>query len=244
MTQPSTTDRPPEPQPLDVRRDGLRIPTSLWSPRGAARGIVLACHGGGGHKQCSAMVDIARECTKADLAVLAIDGPVHGERRADGNLDPDLAKESFRRAWLAGVGRTDVGKDFSAALDALLTHAEFEGLPVAYVGVSMGTAYGIPLLASDTRIRAAAIGQWGLDYPASEHLADFAERIRCKVWFNEQLADAVFDHAGTMRLFESIASADKRLVAYPGPHQALRGQRLSDAIGFLADALSSAHVSQ
>lgn len=53
-----------------------------------------------------------------------------------------------------------MARDLSAALDALLVErTELGELPIGYIGVSMGTAYGIPLLASEAHIRAAAIGQ-------------------------------------------------------------------------------------
>jgi len=221
---------------LRVLRQGVQVPASVWIPE-KLKGIVLACHGGSGHKEARSVLAIARAFLPLQIAVLAIDGPVHGDRRSDGNLDPATAKESFRAAWRAGVGRTDMAQDFSAALDALLEDGRFANLPIGYVGVSMGTAYGIPFLAADARIGVAAIGLWSSTYPASEHLTEHARRMRCRVWFTQQLDDELFDRSGTAELFEAIGSADKRLVAYPGPHRELEGGRLAEAVTFVASHL-------
>jgi hypothetical protein len=127
--------------------------------------------------------------------------------------------------------------EMGAALDAFLALPGCARLPVGYVGVSMGTAYGIPLLASDRRIGAAAIGLWGINYPGSEHLVGHARNILCPVWFTQQWNDQTFDREGTFALFDAIGASDKRLVAYPGPHRELEAERLSDAIAFLASRL-------
>lgn len=221
----------------DIVRAGSRIPTSLWLPQAPPKALLLACHGGGGHKEAKGIQAYVNAFLSMGIAVLSIDGPVHGERRADGCLDPDAAKASFREAWRAGVGRIDVAHDFSFALDAASKMPELSGLPVGYIGVSMGTAYGIPLLALDKRITAAVLGMWGLNYPASDHLRDYARQVRCKVWFNQQWDDELFDRPGTAELFDAIGSTDKRLLAYPGPHKELSGERLSEAVRFLSLSL-------
>lgn len=226
----------PAPARLIVQRDGVDVPAIAWLPEDP-RGIVLTCHGGSGHKASPGVLALARECQARRLAVLSCDGPVHGERRADGNLDPTAARASFREAWREGVGRTSMAEDMVAALDILQRRPELTALPVGYIGVSMGTAYGLPLLARDRRIRAAAIGLWSTSYAASEHLAGFAADVACAVWFTQQWNDEFFDREGTFALFDAIGSTDKRLVAYPGPHRELEGARLSDAVGFVADRL-------
>ncbi len=226
-----------QPERLVVTRNGVAIPACVWKPAGPSRGIVLACHGGSGHKQSPAIVAIASTLTRSGLAVLAIDGPVHGERRLDGDMTAPTAIASFHEAWRAGVGRLDIGEDFSAALDELTKDPTFAALPVGYIGVSMGTAYGIPLLARDRRIEAAAIGMWSMTDPESGHLADYARLVRCPVWFTQQWNDEYCDRAGTAALFDAIGSADKRLVASPGPHRALEGERLADATAFIAQRL-------
>ncbi len=224
-------------QPLEVMRNGERVPAVYWMPDDGHQGTVLALHGGSGHKLSPAILAIVQACLHFKLAVLAIDGPVHGDRRSDGNLDSNVARDAFRRAWREGVGRTSIAADWQAVLDAWLARPANSTLPVGYVGVSMGTAYGIPLLANEPRIRAAVLGLWGTTYAASEHLASFAACIQCPVWFTMQWDDELFDHAGTFELFDAIGCANKRLVAYPGPHRELEGERLDDAIQFVAKQL-------
>lgn len=228
----------PPPTPLNVVREGAKIPAIYWTPEVPERGIVLACHGGSGHKLSPPILAIAQTCLPLGLAVLAIDGPVHGERRTDGNLDPAVARQSFREAWRAGVGRSSMAHDMRAALDALLALPAHAGKPVGYIGVSMGTAYGLALLAEEPRIEAAAIGLWGSTYAASEHLPGQAALARCAVWFTVQWNDEFFDRESSLALFDAIGSADKRLVAYPGPHKELEGERLRDAVAFLANRLA------
>lgn len=231
------TDLPPH-QTLAVTAGGHTIPTVYWSPPGRpSRGVVLACHGGSSHKLSRAILAIVQTCLPLGLTVLAIDGPVQGERRADGNLDPTVARQSFREAWRAGVGQVSMADDMIAALDALLAQPGHAGLPVLYVGVSMGTAYGMPLLARERRIRAASIGLWSSNYAASGHLLEHAREVQCPVWFTQQWNDEFFDREGTLALFDAIGAEDKRMVIYPGPHVELEGERLQDAIGFLDSRL-------
>jgi dienelactone hydrolase len=224
---------------LEVERNGAIVPAQIWRPVGASRALVLALHGGSGHKQSEAILAIASAFIRKGCAVLAIDGPVHGERRVDRDLSSGTARTSFREAWRAGVGRTEIAEDFRAALDRVLGQDDFRNVPVGYIGVSMGTAYGIPLLAREPRIRAAAIGLWSTTYAASEHLASHAREIACPVWFTQQWNDEFFDREGTAALFDAVGSQDKRLVAYPGPHRELEGQRLEDAVEFLLKRLLS-----
>lgn len=235
MTEPTTSL--PSPTPLSVTHAGVRVPAVHWAPDAPSRGIVLASHGGSGHKLSPAVLAIAARCLPLGLSVLAIDGPVQGDRRSDGSLDPGVARQAFREAWRAGVGRTSMAQEWRAALEALLALPGHASLPIGYIGVSMGTAYGLPLLATETRIQAAVLGLWGTTYPASEHLAAHAQRVQCPVWFTQQWNDEFFDREGTFALFDAIGSSDKRLVAYPGPHRELEGARLADAVSFIAGRL-------
>jgi hypothetical protein len=217
--------------------DGGIIPAAIWLPEVPPRGLILACHGGSGHKTSEAILAIAARALPAGFAVASIDGPVHGDRRVDRNLDPMVAKRDFREAWRAGVGRESMATNFLSLLKVLRHAPRLATVPVAYMGVSMGTAYGIPLLATDAGICAAALGLWSTTYPASEHLAEVAEKITCPVWFTLQWNDEFFDRSATMDLYEAIGSIDKRLVCYPGKHLELQGARLDDAMHFIFESL-------
>lgn len=220
-------------RPFSVKAQSRIVPAVLWLPEGPARGLVLALHGGSGHKESPAILAIRDELLTSGLAVAAIDGPVHGDRRSDGLRDPDAVKAAFREAWRHGVGQLDVATDLRAVLDHLLELPELRRLPVGYIGVSMGTAYGLPFLAHEPRVRAAVIGLWSAGHVNSSHLAACAAQVRCPVWFTQQWDDQIFDRDSTLSLFDAVGSADKRLVAYPGPHRELEGERLCDAADFL-----------
>lgn len=241
-SQSSDSPRLPMPRALSVTRDGRPVPTLAWFPVKPPQGMVLVGHGGGGHKAVTGVTNLAEALLAAQCAVLAIDGPVHGDRRTDGSLDAALVRQEFRAAWRAGVGRLDIARDFSAALDVALTLPGLKDVPIGYIGVSMGTAYGIPLIAEELRIKAAAIGLWSSTYPASTHLLEYARQIRCAVWFTQQWHDEYFDRSGTAELFDAIGAADKRLVAYPGPHRELEGERLRDAVRFVVGRLGGDRV--
>lgn len=221
-----------------VRRFSLQcadrtVPVTVWEPHGPCQGIVLASHGGSGHRESPAVLAIVEQLKERKICIVAIDGPVHGQRRADGNLDPAEARLAFRDAWRTGVGVTWMAQDWSAALDAVLANPAYQEVPIAYIGVSMGTAYGVPLLAKEPRIEAAVIGLWSTTYPGSAHLESFAQEVRCPTWFTVQWNDEFFERDGAFALFDALGCEDKRLVAYPGKHKELEGQRLRDAIDFV-----------
>lgn len=228
------------PTPLQVRSASQPIPAVYWAPAQAPWGVVISCHGGSGHKLSAGNQAIAAACASRGLAVVAIDGPVHGDRREDRSTDPQRAIESYREAWKQGVGRTSMGDDMSAALDAFQALPGHAHLPVGYIGVSMGTGYGLPFLSRERRVAAAAIGLWGMSYPASDHLWDHARQIQCPVWFTQQWDDPKFERASTFELFDTIGAKDKRLVAYPGGHVELEGERLEDAVDFLVKRMRAA----
>lgn len=236
----STSQPMTGPTPLEVQSSGVPIPTVYWAPPQAPWGLVLSCHGGSGHKMSAGNLAIAAACASRGLALVAIDGPVHGDRRDDRCTDPQRAIESYREAWKQGVGSTSMGDDMSAALDAVQALPGYAHLPVGYIGVSMGTGYGIPFLSRERRVVAAAIGLWGMSYPASDHLWDHARRIDCAVWFTLQWDDPKFERSSTFELFDTIGAKDKRLVAYPGGHVELEGERLEDAVDFLEKRMRTA----
>ena len=225
-------------QSFSIEVSGRTVPGVYWLPSGAVRGVLLACHGGSGHKLSGAITAIVEEALPKGFAVVAIDGPVQGERRSDGLLDKVSAITSFRQAWKEGVGRLSMAEDMTAALEHVIALEDLGGKPVCYIGVSMGTAYGVPLLAGSDRFAAAVIGLWSCGHVASEHLAGFANQISVPVCFTMQWEDEVFNRQSTIELYEAIGSANKRLVAYPGPHRELEGQRLKESMAFLAQYLA------
>lgn len=214
------------------------VPGVYWLPEGNARGLLLACHGGSGHKLSEAITNIVALALPMGLAVLAIDGPVHGDRRSDGLLDKVSAITSFREVWKKGGAKLSMAQDMSAAVSHVQQVARLQDKRLFYIGVSMGTAYGLPLLAHDKRFSAAVIGLWSAGHVASEHLEEYAKQVTVPTLFTQQWDDEIFDRQSTLDLFDAIAATDKRLVSYPGPHRELEGTRLKECLQFFVSHLS------
>ena len=189
------------------------VPAVLWTPLEARAPLplVLIGHGGGGHKLDDSRLDLAARYTERGVAAAAIDGPWHGERAVP------------RPAWRASAVDAMV-EDWRATLDGLEALPEIDGARVGYGGVSMGTMFGLPFVASDVRVRAAVLGLYGSrthdsesDEIAARIEAD-APSLRCPVLFLMQWDDGLFERAGVLEVFDRIGSPDKRLLANPGLH--------------------------
>ncbi len=134
-------------------------------------------------------------------------------------------------------------RDWRAVLDALLELKDMvDPERVAWHGVSMGTAYGLPLLASEPqRIQCAVLGMWGVDYVNSRRLGEDAQAVRCPVLFQQKWDDAIFTREGQIDLFARLGDSRKWLKVYPGPH-AVTDELMADAASFLSEHLASAQV--
>ena len=225
---------------LDVEIGGRHVPGVAWLPRGGGpRPLVLLGHGGGGDKLAVAPLAALLVETHG-FAAAAIDGPVHGDRRGDGAPREQVLAE-FRDLWRRGTPRiAEMVADWRATLDLLVTWPEVDAGRVAWAGLSMGTAYGLPFVAADPRVRAAVLGMWGLSYPSSERLALDAPLVRCPVLFQRRAADELFTVEGQEELFALLASADKELVVYPGGHGPPGPDQTAALVRFLAGHLGPA----
>jgi dienelactone hydrolase len=125
--------------------------------------------------------------------------------------------------------------DWRAALDELVALPEIDADRVGYGGVSMGTIFGLPFVASDPRVRAAVLGGAG----ATPQLTREAARLRCPVLFLMQWNDELFDRPSVFALFEAIASTDKRLLAHPGGHAEAPESAREASTRFLIEALTT-----
>lgn len=220
---------------------GRTIPGAVWLPHGPIEGLVLVGHGGSQHKRHDSVERRARALVeRCQFAVVSIDGPLHGARRPAGrSMVPKDIQRDFLNLWETEDGGTAaMTQDWQAVLAALVALPEIGGVPVGYSGISMGTAYGLPLLANEPRIRAAAIGMWGAAYPKSERLVLAARQVRCPTLFLYQRDDELFSMDGGLHLFDSIATEDKRMLVMPGRHVETAEQAES-AIRFLGDRLAA-----
>jgi len=216
-----------------VRRGTREIPGLLWTPADASgpRPLVLICHGAGNTKREQYIVSLARRLVRHQgFAAAAIDGPVHGDRRADGSKDGATMFIEFAQLWAEDPQMTDeMVADWRATLDALEELDEVGREAVGWWGLSMGTILGIPVVAAEKRIVAAVLGLMGTRAPREDYrkriIAD-AKQITCPVLFLMQWDDELMRRDDVLELFGEIASSDKRFHANPGGHVEVPGEEI------------------
>jgi dienelactone hydrolase len=226
---------------FEVEVDGRRVPGVLWLPQDGTgpRPLVLLGHGATRHKRTDYLVALGRRLA-ADygFAVAAIDAPGHGDRRAPGHDDDVTLFGDFLAEWSREGTVDDVVAEWQAAIDAVRDLDEVGDGPVGYWGLSMGTIYGVPLVAAEPRIQVAVFGLMGLLGPTRDRLAADAPSIACPVLFLQQWDDALIPRAEVFELFEALGSVDKRLHAHPGDHAAVPVEEIAFSARFLARHLA------
>ncbi len=223
-------------QRFDLQASGDVVPGIRWSPEGStSRGpTILIGHGGTQHKRVPNVLGLARRFVRhLGYAAVALDAPGHGERVGD----PERA-ERRRQALQAhiasgpGVGGRVFGPEEAtewverttrgvAEWKALLDDLDVQGggAPYGYWGVSMGTAIGLPFVASERRIAAAVLGLAGLgDRPGSAEFERGARLLDVPVLLVLQWNDELVSQASGLALFDAIGSTEKTLHINPGGH--------------------------
>jgi dienelactone hydrolase len=228
---------------FDLGRDGGVVPGLLWTPAEAdgPAPVVLLGHGAAGNKREDYIVALARGLVRHHgLAAVAIDGPVHGDRRTDGSRNGERALVDFAQRWSSDEGLLDsMVADWRAVLDALARIDEVASGRCAYWGLSMGTIFGLPLVAAEDRVSAAVLGLMGLTGPTRERFAVDAELVKCPVLFLVQWHDELFPRDKALELFDAIGSTDKRLHAHPGLHGEVPAEEFEASGRFLASYLTA-----
>ncbi|MFI5520648.1 alpha/beta hydrolase [Streptomyces platensis] len=203
------------------------VPGVLWSPAsGADRApLVLMGHGGGAHKKHPAMAGRAHLLvTGCGFHAAVIDAPGHGDRPRTAYDEREIAE--LRKAQAAGEPEGPIVvpynarlaelavPEYRATLDALQELPEIgaEG-PVGYVGIGLGTAIGVPLVAAEPRITAAVFGMMWPDA-----LVGAARQITVPVEFALQWDDERIPRQAGLALFDAFASKEKTLHANAGKH--------------------------
>ena len=168
---------------------------------------------------------------EAGCAVLAIDGPVHGLRQIEPGGREALAVEMQRPTYI-----DDMVAEWLVAVSAIRSVHGLNG-PTGYFGLSMGTIFGLPLLAQgEIDFAASAIGLAGSTRAGrsfGERLLADAARVSHPVAFLMQLEDELFDRDGYLALFDALASTDKRLHANPGLHPEVPAEEIAFVFEFL-----------
>ena len=221
--------------------DPRPVPGVLWqaaAPRAGAPLIAFG-HGASGDRHQAPIPYLARRLVRDHGgAAIAIDGPVHGQRRQG-----DGARGAFWKEWARAGTVDDMIADWRRVLDAALALPELAASPLGYWGLSMGTIYGAPLVAAEPRIRAAVLGLMGISGPNEAYLARIAAdaaRIEVPVLFLLQLEDELFTRAQCLALFDAFASPDKRIHAHPGAHAAVPVEDIDHSLMFLVARLDGA----
>ncbi|MDA7416610.1 hypothetical protein PGB34_09565 [Xenophilus arseniciresistens] len=207
----------------------------VYEPEGLAldEAVPVVCmqHGGSSAKDGPDVLDAATAFTRLGCRVLALDGPVHGARAAT-PMEPAATRDRFLALWREDATHVAQHVDrWQAVLQEV--QAVWPTAALRWLGVSMGTAYGLPLLARGTAIDRAVLGMWGACYPNSERLLADAAALRCAVLFQQKWDDELFSRQGQLALFDALGTPDKRLHVYPGGHVRIAGEQWDDLQRFL-----------
>jgi dienelactone hydrolase len=207
---------------------GETIPGIAWSPEGKDQwSTILIGHGGTQHKRTPGVLSLARRLVRhLGYGAVAIDAPEHGDRRREPQeaVGPDQMRRRVanmtpeQHQAMADRNHKAAG-EWRGLLDALQVTPGFSTGPFGYWGVSMGTAIGLPFLASDPRVSAAVLGLAGLgDRPGADRLGEAARSLSIPVLFLFQWDDELIGREHGIALFDAIGSTAKTMHVNPGGH--------------------------
>jgi dienelactone hydrolase len=222
---------------FDLDVSNRTVPGVVWTPEAVEgpRPIVLVGHGASLHKRVSYVLAVARMLVRRHgIAAVAIDGPNHGDRRPDPDADPLVVFSEFPDEWSRPGSTDEMVEDWLATLAAVRALPEIGDGPIGYWGLSMGSIFGIPLVAAEPRIQVAVLGLLGLSGPTKDRLAADAAKISCPVLYLLQWDDQLFARDKVIELYDRLGSLDKRLHAHPGEHSAVPPEEIGFSVEFLA----------
>jgi pimeloyl-ACP methyl ester carboxylesterase len=128
-------------------RRPVPVPGVLWTPPAAVpRATVLLLHGGSGHKRSERHLQMGRWFALAGLAVIAIDGPYHGDR-----VPTPMAPSAYQRLIADEAIESVTARmtaDWLEAVSALAGLGLADDAHVSVFGMSMGTRFGLPAAAA------------------------------------------------------------------------------------------------
>ena len=216
---------------FDLTVGGEIVPGIHWLPEAASdpRPTVLIGHGGTQHKRVPNVLGLARKLVRhGGYGVVALDAPRHGDRMTEEQRQERddllarrrgdrLAPLSERRVRAMSGAAAQAVAEWKALLDDLATSPQWAKGPFGYWGVSMGTAFGIPLLVGEPRIVAAVLGLGALR-EGNDELRQQAARITIPLLFLFQWDDELMTREGGLALWDAFGSEEKTMHINPGPH--------------------------
>ena len=236
---------------FDLKVEGEVVPGVMWLPENASgpRPKVLFGHGGTQHKKVAHFRSFAKRLADHGWASVAIDAPGHGDRLSaeDRALEPMAMFERVqeRNRAMSGAERKAQSamhiNEWKATIDALEALDEVGPGPTGYWGVSMGTLYGVPLVANEPRIQCAVLGLGGTGFGGRGYTA-LAEQITVPLQFMLQTNDDLVPLENGIELYQAFGSAEKTLMVNPGAHAAIPPFMFDINDGFFRRHLSSERV--
>lgn len=226
-----TTEKGVVERRFDLKTTDDVVPGIHWLPETPAGShpTVLIGHGGTQHTRVPNVVGLARKLVReAGYGVVALDAPAHGDRATDADRAAMAARREQRRQ---GEGRPPLGSaaaralgdrapkvvaEWKLLLDDLGTNDRWASGPFGYWGVSMGCAFGLPLVASEPRIAAAVLGLAGLREGTGQ--AELAGRVKIPILFLFQWHDELMRRESGVALWQALGSEEKTMHINPGPH--------------------------
>ena len=210
-----------------IRSRSGSVPGVLWSPGTVpAPPLVLLFHGGSGHKRSERHLRMGRWlASAAGLAVLAIDGPYHGDRVAS-----PMAPAVYQQLIVdEGIGQVTarMTEDWLDVVSALAAEGLADDTKVSVFAMSMGVRFGLPVAAAlGSGVGCAVFCKFGIRQTGLLHpglcspglMMAAARAVAAPVLYHVQWDDEMFPRDGQFELFDALASADKRLFARSGPH--------------------------
>ncbi len=225
---------------FEIELEAQQVPGLRWCPTASSGPLptVLIGHGGFQSKEAPNIVEMAQQFAREfGWASIALDAPGHGARRSAAEIKAQ--EETLRRLRSEGVNpqlrqqRDQVVssatqqrpadqrpprmvREWQALLDHLQADPALAASSYGYWGVSMGTRYGIPLVARETRIKAAVLGLFGLmpDPAFKQTVAS----IQLPLLFLFQYHDELMTPDAGLALWDAFGSKEKTMHINPGPH--------------------------
>ena len=233
----------PREERFDLEVEGRRVPCIIWRPErvGEHTPLVLAGHGGGlgtdGHKRTDSIVRLATCLAQTHgIATAAIDQPGCGDREGaeeeQARRRQMTVEEAIATLWTRSLVE-ELIVDWQATLDHLDATWGLGRKGVGYWGLSGGTTFGLPLVASEPRIEAAVLGL----NSAVPLMLSYAPDVTCPVLYTMNLDDHFMSREAGLALFDALATRDKRVLAFPGDHGENLEQATADWAGFFAARL-------